>query len=181
MNGLHMRATIKHDPTRPGRAREEAAKGNIRIRLNAQQTADLTAASVDDALRPEMEAALSSRRYYWDDTSVLFVSPPLAAALYAASFNLGKGSHAHRVGSRALRKQINEQIDPPIADLEVGAHAEEANPAYSPSGPEVGLWIGGFSGGRYVVEVDRDGRGTVTTVTVRLCDPVPGDRDLDRR
>jgi hypothetical protein len=147
VTGQTEKAPKVQKPARRSRVLVEADSARVRLRLNKAQTLALLAALYKDgrgtpgngitdagdapeakklfgAAHTELSAAMRGCWYYWDDTSVLFVTEPTAQSLYAYLFSLAAtGGTAFLVGARALRKQMVGH-GYTVRDLEAEAKAE---------------------------------------------------------
>lgn len=135
--------TPKHNQ---GRAVAERAAGKIWLRLNTKQTLHLTRDGApgstatrvelpkplaDSAHGKEIAAAYSAPnvRYYWDDTSVGFVTPEAAIALWA--YFAAGDMPAYRVGAAAMLRQLQRQelVDSAAAKTALATAAKLAQEA----------------------------------------------------
>jgi hypothetical protein len=100
-----------------GRHEEEAERGRMWLRLNAQQTADLTPEEFcDPDMAIDVARAIADRRWYSDRTSVIYVTPTVGRAILRWSDAKGKTNTAHRLGARAMRTRMFPKQNQPLPE-----------------------------------------------------------------
>jgi hypothetical protein len=90
-----------------GRCKTEREQGNMWLRLNRVQTADLKIAEfTDQYLASEVKNAINQGWHYADKTLVLFTPPKVARAILRWSEREGLHNVAHKRGARVMGERM---------------------------------------------------------------------------